>query len=260
MPRTDPLRARFFRQTLLVWHRRLGLVAAALVFIVTVTGILLNHAASLKLKDQIVSNPAVLDWYGMSPAGAPIGYRAGDGWISWLGGRLFLNGRQIVERMGEIKGALELDGMLVAGSARELLLFTKQGELIERLGAASLPGPISGLGRTKHGALVLRTAAGRFQARPRLVGWVRSAEPATWVVPAKIPADVREQVVVAYRGRGLPLERVILDLHSGRIFGAWGPYAMDAAALALILLAASGVYNWVRLRRGGSRSRRRGAR
>lgn len=47
-----------------------------------------------------------------------------------------------------------------------------------------------------------------------------------------------------FRGRILPWERVILDLHSGRIFGPWGPWLMDAAAILLLFLAGSGVSIW----------------
>ncbi|MDP3677938.1 MAG: hypothetical protein Q8R23_02450, partial [Methylotenera sp.] len=44
----------------------------------------------------------------------------------------------------------------------------------------------------------------------------------------------------------LPLERIVLDLHSGRIFGRYGPLLMDVAALVLIVLSFSGV--WIYLR------------
>ena len=40
----------------------------------------------------------------------------------------------------------------------------------------------------------------------------------------------------------------MLDLHSGRLLGRLGPLIMDAAAVALVLLAASGIANWVRRR------------
>ncbi len=39
-------------------------------------------------------------------------------------------------------------------------------------------------------------------------------------------------------------DRVLLDLHTGRFFGSAGPYVMDAAAILLLVVASSGVYNW----------------
>ena len=65
-----------------------------------------------------------------------------------------------------------------------------------------------------------------------------------WVAPSTVPGDIKESVLVAFRGQGLPWERVVLDLHSGRIFGNWGSYVMDAAAIILFILVLSGFYKW----------------
>ena len=48
----------------------------------------------------------------------------------------------------------------------------------------------------------------------------------------------------AYRGGGLPLERVILDLRSGRIVGQWGVYVVDGAALLFLALVITGLWMW----------------
>jgi uncharacterized iron-regulated membrane protein len=50
-------------------------------------------------------------------------------------------------------------------------------------------------------------------------------------------------------GEVLPTERLLLDLHSGRIFGAAGPWIFDIAALLLILLSLSGTWIWIKRRR-----------
>lgn len=50
-------------------------------------------------------------------------------------------------------------------------------------------------------------------------------------------------------GRWISAERIVLDVHSGRILGPAGPYLMDGAAIALLLLAASGIWGWARIRR-----------
>jgi len=48
----------------------------------------------------------------------------------------------------------------------------------------------------------------------------------------------------------------LLDLHSGRVLGASGIYLMDLAAVAMLLLAASGAWLWFQ-RRLQHHSRRR---
>jgi hypothetical protein len=51
-----------------------------------------------------------------------------------------------------------------------------------------------------------------------------------------------------YRGRGLSVERVIADLHSGRVIGIVGPFVMDVVAVLLIVLSLSGLLLWLRPR------------
>jgi hypothetical protein len=70
-----------------------------------------------------------------------------------------------------------------------------------------------------------------------------------WVERYTLSKKEKENLLIAYRGNGLKLERVILDLHSGRIFGQYGIYIMDAAAIALLWLSLSGVWVWSSRRR-----------
>ena len=58
--------------------------------------------------------------------------------------------------------------------------------------------------------------------------------------------DVDEEL----RGRGVNLEKFILDLHTGNLFGLSGKVISDLAALALIFVTLTGLYNlWMRKRK-----------
>jgi uncharacterized iron-regulated membrane protein len=63
-----------------------------------------------------------------------------------------------------------------------------------------------------------------------------------------VSPGLKETLEKTYRGVGLPLERVMLDLHSGRILGRAGVYLVDTAAVLFLLLAISGVWLWARRR------------
>ena len=56
-----------------------------------------------------------------------------------------------------------------------------------------------------------------------------------------------------FRSQFLTLERIIVDGHSGRLFGLFGVLLMDLVAVLLILLSVSGVYIW--LRKGKKKSK-----
>lgn len=55
---------------------------------------------------------------------------------------------------------------------------------------------------------------------------------------------------------GLTVDRVILDIHSGRFFGTLGPWVMDAMAVLFIILSVTGVYMWWHRSRELKRKRR----
>ena len=73
---------------------------------------------------------------------------------------------------------------------------------------------------------------------------------ANWVMKLynmDLPPDVAPEMAEEYRGKGITLEKFILDLHSGAIIGLPGKILSDLAALAIIFLSATGVYSlWKR--------------
>ncbi|MBK8959481.1 MAG: PepSY domain-containing protein [Proteobacteria bacterium] len=56
-----------------------------------------------------------------------------------------------------------------------------------------------------------------------------------------------------YRGSGVSYERVLLDVHSGRLFGRVGVWVVDAAAVCLLALALTGTWMFFKFKRGGQR-------
>ena len=52
------------------------------------------------------------------------------------------------------------------------------------------------------------------------------------------------------RGEGINLEKLILDIHTGKLFGIPGTIISDLTALAIIFLTGTGIYNlWKRKRK-----------
>ena len=70
-----------------------------------------------------------------------------------------------------------------------------------------------------------------------------------WSKASDVPPALLESLRLLYRGRGLTIERVVADIHSGRIVGLAGPYFMDLVAILLIVLGISGLVIWLRPRR-----------
>ncbi|MGH8592110.1 MAG: PepSY domain-containing protein, partial [Gammaproteobacteria bacterium] len=155
---------------------------------------------------------------------------------------------ELAEHEGPLLGAVQVGRMLVVAVPDEILLLTPAGEVIERLsGADGVPAGMRSIGRDSAGRLIVRGAHGDYSADVERVEWRHEVDPeVTWAEPVTLPPALRGRLVEAYRGKGLTLERVLLDIHSGRILGAWGVYLVDAAAVLFLGLVLTGLWMWSR--------------
>jgi PepSY-associated TM region len=231
------------------WHRRIGLMAAALVLILSLSGIALNHSTALGLDRQQITTPWLMSWYGMAPVKPATGYEAAGHRLMAAGGRIFLNGAALPHRIENVAGMVAADGALIIAGRREILVLSEGGALIERIGA--LPAPAVKIGLTADGRIAIATETDNvFTSDSAMLEWrpgVTAGE-IRWSLPGSHSRGPLNQKVAVFEG--LSLERIVLDVHSGRIMGIYGPWLMDAAALMLVLLAATGVLGWLRARNG----------
>ena len=229
------------------WHRRLGVVLALVLAVVAITGVLLNHTDRFELSKHYVTSEWLLDWYGVRVPSEPVSFKVGERFISQIGTRLYYDAAPIEGDYGRLLGAVVIAQTVVVGVEGQLLLLTPEGALIEKLGGQhGVPAGMRGLGR-KDDWLVIRAAHGdylvdAFLSRWREQPYVR----AVWSQPTLLPQEQRARLVRAYRGHGLNMEKVVSDLHSGRILGRAGPYVLDVAALLLLVLTGTGVWMWTR--------------
>ena len=235
---------------LLRWHRRAGLVAAALVVVLALSGVALNHTTELGLDRQAITAPWLLEWLGAESKAEMHGYMLGQHQLTVLEDRVFFDGGMIAQTLDGIVGAVETTNAIAVAGRTEILLLAGNGDLIERITA--LPTPIAGIGVTQDGRVAVALAPDLvFTADESLLEWrqVRDSR-IDWATTSLIPAAIREQVLQAHRGAGISAERILLDVHSGRILGRYGPWLMDGAAILLLMLAATGIIGWLRGRRG----------
>lgn len=230
------------------WHRKIGIVTALFVILLAITGMLLNHTQELGLHEIHVQNETLLNWYDIGAKSPVTGYQVDGNWIAQVGERLFFNRELFDERTEALHGAVTFDGMIVIAVKDRLLLVSRQGEMIEKLGGAEgVPAGMKNIGTSVDNQLVISAAHGVYIVDIDSLEWQESDHvEAQWSVPATLPETLRAELLQSYRGTGLPLERVILDLHSGRMLGPLGVYFMDFIALLFIFLALSGSCMWLR--------------
>lgn len=227
------------------WHRRTGVVIFVFLLSLTSTGIVLNHAAELHLDSRFVGWSWLTSRYGDSPDEL-VAFPADGHWISRaVNGLVYFDAQEVASCRGQLVGALQVDEGYLAACTEELLLLTPQGQLIESITTSTgLPAPLVGLGRV-DGRVVLQSAERWLQADLEQLDFQQPAPPGALVqqqVAADLPQSIHRAIPAAEQW--LTWERVLLDLHSGRLFGSAGVWLMDLVAVLLACIAFSGVTMW----------------
>lgn len=210
----------------------------------------MNHSSGLGLDARFVAAPWLLDWYGIEGPVLEASFEVGGRWISLASGRLYVDAAPVTGGgTGSLVGAVAAGSEIAAVGVDEIVLLDAHGEIVERFPAGLyLPGDVEGVAPAEDGLRLLSQGA-LFAYEPEH-GRVTESESApadiAFVTEAALPGEIRAGIESAYRGTGLSLERVLSDLHSGRLLGISGVVVMDLAACALGFLAVSGVLIWFR--------------
>lgn len=235
--------------SLYIWHRYLGLTAAVLVLVLSVTGIMLNHTERFKLDEYYITTNWLLDWYKIKLPNKINTYQASEQWMTQMGHVLYFNEQSLDEEIAQLHGAVGFNGMIVVAVDESILLFMPSGELIEKLDSFhGVPRNLTAIGITNHSLVAVKAHGELYVADEDLLTWVEvddSKIRVDWVKAVALPESMKSFFSRHYRQNILSREKVVLDLHSGRFFGSNGVLIMDAAAIILCFLAISGSSIWI---------------
>lgn len=232
-------------------HRSVGAALAVFILFMVLSGITINHTDGLGLAQRHVSNPYLLEHYGINTP-AMLNFPLAGNWLSLAGSKLYFNTTAVTDIASGI-GAVATEQWLVVAGRDELILLDRMGRLVERINWQQ-PGVVEAIGLTADERVMVISTSGAWLADVELLAWqqVSGEMPAVqWASAAAAPDTLQQAVTRHYRGDGLSVERLLLDLHSGRIFGPLGVLMYDLLALATGFLALSGLVLWSRNRRKG---------
>lgn len=228
-----------------VWHRSIGALVALFLLMLSITGVLLNHSLDFKLDKRHLDWPWLLTHYGVAEVEADRVYLLEDNVISQFDDQVFVDATPIAKSLKPIIGGIYLDDITVVASDDALILLNSEGEFIEKMGdATGVPSQIQNIGLF-HGLPVLQTRHGMWRGDVLFEQWEQiSLQGVSWSEPTSMPLSVKEDLARYFYGKGISVDRFILDLHSGHILGVNGIYVMDLIGILLIVLSFSGLWVW----------------
>jgi len=253
MSRHHHKKRRFRLRSFYLWHRYMGVSAAAFVLLLASTGLLLNHTDAFKFDKHHVQSDWILDWYGIKAPEHLRSFLADGHYITLMGEDMYLDQKEIRGNSRQLAGVIFANDMFVIAVNDSILLLAPDGEQIDYLhGKDGVPSGIQQIGIDATGSIVVRTDYERYQPDADFLHWQRRDNDSSvirWTSHSPISPGFKAALQHHFRGEVLPVERVLLDLHSGRFFGPFGPWIFDVIAILLILLALSGTWIWLKHKR-----------
>ena len=241
--------ARHKRHTLGVFlhrvHRWIGVGVSLFVIFLVLTGWALNHTAELGLARLLVQVPWISAWYGLRGEVPATGYAASGRWLIAGDDAVLLDGKPTAFKLKNVIGMATTSDLIAIASRDELVVLDPQGRPVDRVSATQLPtGPIVRIGFAQN-RIVLQGAS--TYASVDGFTWTPFEGNTDWSVPQPLPPN--QQQYAKQLAPALSLERIMQDIHSGRILGHYGSYFVDAVGLFFLLLAGSGLWMFFRHRR-----------
>jgi hypothetical protein len=148
-----------------------------------------------------------------------------------------LNQQPVQSCEGELQGAAVVGDELWVACSNEVIVILQSAELVETFDQFSaLPIPIKGIGNCAQ-SICVESNQQVFMFDESSVLWRSYDGEVDWRAAAREGEKVPLLVPEVHNW-----ERLILEAHSGRLFGKAGVLVMDLAALAILLLALSGCF------------------
>lgn len=227
------------------WHRRLGISAALFVIWLAISGIALNEGTALGLDQIKIGGRFISTLYGLNDRAPEVGFSAGAHWLvpSELGA--LLDGQLIKPQLSNVIGFVSSGKLLAVGLTDGVALLTPDGQLIETLHAETLPIiTLRRIGLSNDQRIVIQGREAFVSADGE--NWTAFAgDSVQWSSLGELPATSRQKAAEALRPQ-MPLSRVLADAHSGRLFGRYGHWVVDAVGIATLLLALTGGWTYLR--------------
>ena len=244
-------------ERLRLWHRRLGIAAFAFITWLAASGTLLSRSETFGLDQVNVDWPWLMRLYGLHAEPPQQGFISGAHWLARTERATLLDGAVLTPPLPAPIGFVGAGTQWVVATAESLVLLRADGARIDELRSPLLPlshlrriGQISG---DDHSIVVQDLDA--YASRDGGDHWQALAgETVQWSQPVALSA-AQQQQTLAYARPQVRLEQLLIDLHSGRLFGGVGAWAITVTGLFALLLAPSGFLVWLRQRRRRKRAR-----
>lgn len=226
-------------RTLTRWHSRIGIFVCAWILLLATTGLALQHSHRIGLDSPVLTSKI---WYQILGVPVPT-IQSIDGVELWTVDRHLVSAQGVVGELSQqVANVLVGEEQVLLADGASLWLLLHSGELVDSIPLAT---DMVLAGVSRQGLPLLKDANGQLWQQD---WWLEQPmQPVTTeVMPALVPFQAQEYQPKLAEGAGISVEQLLLELHSGRVFGVVGEWLMTAVALMAIAIACTGFVIWGR--------------
>ena len=240
----NPFRRQLSRQ-LHTWHRRIGACGFLFIIWMVISGWLLNHTDRLGMDHIPLRYHWLTQWYGLDITMPSSGFFTKNHWMTnTADDQLVIDGKLLKDKHLHAIGMAQQNGIVAIAGTDNVLLLDSQAQPIEMLGGGDLPiKNMSLIGNSCQG-IAISDGEKVFTTVDGLE-WSACTNAANWSHSQALN-KTQTNTLLELLAPSISMEKVIIDLHTGRFFGPYGAWFVDLVGLALLTLAGSGLWMYFR--------------
>ena len=243
------------KTTLRLIHKYIGFIFSLFIIQLTVTGIMLLYPKFFGLDNTFVSNDLILEKYNMlRPEDVRILGNKNDK-ILFLDNSLYFNKTLIDNFQKKVVNAI-----YIRESNSLLVFFEKQisfyklkvdANLVDILDVneLSLNNKVVKVGINNKDDIYINTETKNYNLNNKKLIVTNEMPEIEWLEESKKNNELAKDYLEIHQGKGVPLHRIITELHNGKIMGSFLSYILFLTSLSLLFLIISSFFFGINIKK-----------
>ncbi len=192
-------------------HRLLGITLVFFILILSITGTLLQHAEDFNIRNNYAPSSVAKNFYNIKPCKI-YSYEYDNKWISVCNSDLYFNEKKIASGINNVNSVYLDKGKYHIHYDNHVIIINSDSAIEE-------------MGHTSPNENIDKNVILKLDS---------------------ISENQKQIIESKSLSKTITYERIVVDLHSGRLFGSFGVTLVDLVTIGIILLSFTGAYTWIR--------------
>ena len=236
-------------------HKYVGFIFSIFILILTLTGIMLLYPEPFKLNDTYVSNSFILKKYNMLSIEDVKKLGRSTEEIILIDKSLYYKNTFIEKFEQDVNNAFQnkkKDYLIIFLEKKIYFFFlnnTKGNVEVMDIKERSLDEEILRIGEDANKNLVLETRSNLYSILNTEVIKKNKKIEVNWIKNSNPNVEKAEAYLEIHQGKGVPLHRIITEMHNGKIMGSFLSYIFFLTSISLLFLIVSSFFFGINIKR-----------